>query len=88
MFLFDGHTIGGSDLVPPPIPPSSVIIWWALFAGGIAGIVSRTATAPIEKIKILAQVSYSKGLSNCLQWLDKPLVIVNTPLLVYHRAIS
>ena len=33
-----------------------MILWRALFAGGIAGIVSRTATAPIEKIKILAQV--------------------------------
>ena len=33
-----------------------MVIWRAIFAGGIAGIVSRTATAPIEKIKILAQV--------------------------------
>lgn len=46
----------GSDLVPPPLPPPSIIVWRAIFAGGIAGIVSRTATAPIEKIKILAQV--------------------------------
>ena len=49
----------GSDLVPPPLPPPSIMIWRALFAGGIAGIVSRTATAPIEKIKILAQVSFT-----------------------------
>ena len=49
----------GSDLVPPPLPPPSIIVWRAIFAGGIAGLVSRTATAPIEKIKILAQVSYS-----------------------------
>ena len=53
------NNIAGSDLVPPPLPPPSIIIWRALFAGGIAGIVSRTATAPIEKIKILAQVSFA-----------------------------
>jgi solute carrier family 25 phosphate transporter 23/24/25/41 len=46
----------GSDLVPPPLPPPSIIVWRAILAGGIAGLVSRTATAPIEKIKILAQV--------------------------------
>ena len=47
----------GSDLAPPPLPPASVPIWRALFAGGLAGVVSRTATAPFEKIKLLAQVS-------------------------------
>lgn len=47
----------GSDLVPPPLPPPSVVIWRALFAGGTAGMVSRTITAPLEKIKILAQVT-------------------------------
>ena len=46
----------GTDLSPPPIPPPSVSIWRALFAGGVAGVVSRTATAPLEKIKLLAQV--------------------------------
>jgi len=46
----------GADLAPPPLPPASVPIWRALLAGGVAGVVSRTATAPLEKIKILAQV--------------------------------
>ena len=46
----------GSDLAPPPLPPASVPIWRALLAGGLAGVVSRTATAPFEKIKLLAQV--------------------------------
>ena len=46
----------GSDLAPPPLPPASVPIWRALLAGGVAGVISRTATAPLEKIKILAQV--------------------------------
>ncbi len=47
----------GSDLAPPPLPPASQAIWLALLAGGVAGVVSRTATAPLEKVKIMAQVS-------------------------------
>ena len=47
----------GTDLAPPPLPPASVPVWRALLAGGLAGVISRTATAPLEKIKILAQVS-------------------------------
>lgn len=47
----------GTDLAPPHIPPPSLKIWQTLFAGGVAGVVSRTATAPLEKIKLLAQVS-------------------------------
>ncbi|XP_011409833.1 PREDICTED: calcium-binding mitochondrial carrier protein SCaMC-1-like [Amphimedon queenslandica] len=47
----------GSDLAPPVIPPPSMKIGLTLFAGGTAGIVSRTATAPLEKIKILAQTN-------------------------------
>lgn len=51
----------GTDLAPPTLPPPSVSIWQALFAGGMAGCVSRTATAPLEKIKLLAQVSNYKA---------------------------
>ncbi len=46
----------GTDLAPPALPPPSISIWLALFAGGVAGIVSRTFTAPLEKIKLIAQV--------------------------------
>ena len=49
----------GSDLAPPPVPPASLVIWRALLAGGIAGVVSRTFTAPLEKVKILAQVMHN-----------------------------
>lgn len=47
----------GTDLAPPPLPPASVPIWHALLAGAVAGVISRTVTAPLEKIKLLAQVS-------------------------------
>ena len=47
----------GTDLAPPALPPLSVPIWRALLAGGVAGVVSRTFTAPLEKIKLLAQAS-------------------------------
>ena len=47
----------GSDLAPPALPPCSLEIWKALVAGGVAGIVSRTSTAPLEKAKIIAQVN-------------------------------
>ncbi len=50
--------LAGSDLAPPPLPPASQTIGLALLAGGVAGVVSRTATAPLEKIKIMAQVGY------------------------------
>lgn len=47
----------GSDLAPQHIPPVSLVIWRTILAGGVAGVVSRTLTAPLERIKILAQVS-------------------------------
>ena len=46
----------GTDLAPAPLPPASVPIWRAFVAGGFGGVVSRTATAPLEKVKILQQV--------------------------------
>ncbi len=46
----------GSDQVPASLPPSEVSLWQFMFAGGCGGVASRTATAPLEKIKILAQV--------------------------------
>ncbi|CAI7999938.1 Calcium-binding mitochondrial carrier protein SCaMC-1 [Geodia barretti] len=50
----------GSDLAPPALPPCSVEIWKALVAGGVAGIVSRTFTAPLEKAKIIAQTQTTR----------------------------
>ena len=46
----------GVDHVPASLPPSEVPLWRFMFAGGCGGVASRTATAPLERIKILAQV--------------------------------
>eukprot|EP00112_Aurelia_sp_Birch-Aquarium-sp1_P026114 Seg9058.2 transcript_id=Seg9058.2/GoldUCD/mRNA.D3Y31 product="Calcium-binding mitochondrial carrier protein SCaMC-1" protein_id=Seg9058.2/GoldUCD/D3Y31 len=49
----------GSDQVPASLPPPEVPLWRFMLAGGCGGVASRTATAPLEKIKILAQVMTS-----------------------------
>lgn len=46
----------GSDFSAVP-PPKSVPLWRFVLAGGMGGVVSRTLTAPLERIKILAQTS-------------------------------
>ena len=60
-----GVDTGGSDV---QIPPSSMPIWRFLIAGGFAGCASRTLTAPLEKLKIEAQVTgRSTGIWNSLR---------------------
>ena len=46
----------GTDLAPTAIPPSDMPLSRFMMAGGLAGVASRTATAPLETIKIISQV--------------------------------
>jgi solute carrier family 25 phosphate transporter 23/24/25/41 len=45
----------GSDLAPPISSPD--VPWYYAVCGGIGGCVSRTLTAPLEKVKLVAQTS-------------------------------
>ena len=49
------HIDCGSDLAPPITSPD--VPWYYGIFGGIGGILSRTLTAPLEKVKLQAQIS-------------------------------
>eukprot|EP00747_Dinoflagellata_sp_TGD_P047029 gnl/TRDRNA2_/TRDRNA2_144768_c0_seq2.p1 gnl/TRDRNA2_/TRDRNA2_144768_c0~~gnl/TRDRNA2_/TRDRNA2_144768_c0_seq2.p1 ORF type:complete len:459 (-),score=80.07 gnl/TRDRNA2_/TRDRNA2_144768_c0_seq2:68-1444(-) len=50
----------GSDLAPPG-PIAGLYLWQTVLAGGLAGVASKTATAPLERLQIAAQTGHAKG---------------------------
>ena len=62
------HSAGtdvGTDLAPP-IPPKDLPLYQFLLAGGFGGISSRTTTAPLERVKIQAQMGNRAALMSQL----------------------
>lgn len=55
VWLSDTAIDCGSDLAPPVTSPH--VPWYYGVFGGIGGIVSRTLTAPLERVKLVAQTS-------------------------------
>ena len=51
-------------------------LWWKhLLAGGVAGCISRTATAPLDRIKIYVQVKTTHFLLKIVEFVDKSIQI-------------
>lgn len=60
IFLIQFLDLGENVLVPEDFTENEMHtgMWWRhLVAGGLAGAVSRTCTAPLDRIKVFLQVS-------------------------------
>jgi len=56
--------IGEQLTCPPDLPKAKDSVlgvsWYHLVAGGVAGAVSRTSTAPLDRLKVMLQVMHIK----------------------------
>ena len=55
LWMAEVHMDCGSDIAPPVTSPN--VPWYYGICGGIGGCISRTLTAPLEKVKLVAQTS-------------------------------
>ena len=53
--------LSGNDLGAATKPVAGLKVWQTVLAGGTAGVVSRTLTAPLERVKVAAQTGFSTG---------------------------
>jgi len=69
--------MGEDSLVPDDFSEEELQtgVWWRhLVAGGIAGAVSRTSTAPLDRVKVMLQVhGTSQGTVGIVPWFHKML---------------
>ena len=71
-FLLQYLDIGEDMNVPDDFTQSEMQsgMWWRhLAAGGIAGAVSRSCTAPLDRIKVFLQVSVINQINCAEHWL-------------------
>ena len=52
----------GTDLAVPTPPAADMPLWRFVTAGACGGLCSRTATAPLERLKLEAQINGTRGL--------------------------
>lgn len=62
----------GTDLAPP-VPPKDLPLIQFLIAGGSGGCLSRTVTAPLERVRMQAQVNGKSGVNFMVKYLQQIL---------------
>jgi solute carrier family 25 phosphate transporter 23/24/25/41 len=76
----------GTDLAPP-VPPKDLPLIQFLIAGGSGGCLSRTVTAPLERVRMQAQVNGKSGANFMIKYLQQILReegVKGKRSLIYH----